>query len=520
MRGYRVLKQSGQLDRVATVKQALTEHQLGLTKEHFSPVVMGCGIASGEIIVRQYLLIRLGGIDLNRALLIALGTKGGQVVFPLPKEWRKILTQHGFKVANFWSALLWQFYVCALLLYGVAIIGKIAFTEIASAKKGDFCKKSYAYFVGLAAGNLPKRIDGRQSYDIISWYMQKYAKKLQVEVIKHSVNNSSPIVIDNVSVLPESSPLPELRGWGAIFKYVFWGLRAFVVALLDYSRGRWWHALLLNQAALSGQARLLPVDYLAKEYWFHNSGWIYRPLWTYDVEQAGSEIIFYFYSTNCEGFKTSPAEVPIPYGWKAANWSRYLVWDQWQADFIRKSVGPQAPVEVVGPIWFSSSMQDFDDIPENIVSVFDVQPMRNSFYCSLGLDIEYYIPSVANRFLEDIYMLLSNSHLKMALKRKRDVGRFSHPHYRNTIKNLETLSNFVMVNPDMAAWELIKKSKAVISMPYTSTALIGRELGKPSVYYDPTGMLRKDDSAAHGILILNGQEELKAWVRKALNVQH
>jgi len=512
MRGYRLLKQSGHLDRVAAVKQALTEHPLGFTKEHFSPVVMGCGASSGEIIVRQYLLVRVGGLDLNRALLIALGTKGGRVVFPLPKEWREILTQHGFKVANFWSALLWQFYVCALLLYGVAAIGKIAFAGIASAKKEKGNKKHYTYFVGLSAGNLPKQNDDRQSYDIVSWYMQRHVKKSQVKVIKHSVNNSSPIVIDNVSVIPEPSPLPELRGWGAIFKYVFWGLKAFVIALLDYSRGRWWHALLLNQAALSGQARLLPVDYLAKEYWFHNSGWIYRPLWTYDVEQAGSEIIFYFYSTNCKGFKISPAEVPIPYGWKAANWSRYLVWDQWQADFVRKSVGQYTRVDKVGPIWFSSSMQDFEDIPENIVSVFDVQPMRSSFYCSLGLDIEYYIPSVANRFLEDIYMLLSNSHLKMALKRKRDVGKISHPHYRNIIKKLETLPNFVEVDPDVAAQELIKKSKAIISMPYTSTALIGRELGKPSVYYDPTGMLRKDDPATHGIPILSGKSELYKWL--------
>lgn len=519
MRGYRLLKQSGHLDRVAAVKQVLTEYQLGLTKERFSPVVMGCGVASGEIIVRQYLLVRVGGLDLNRALLIALGTKGGRVVFPLPKEWREILTRHGFKVANFWSALLWQFYVFTLLLYGVATIAKIAFSGIASVKKGDFCKKPYAYFVGLSAGNLPNRINDRQSYDIVSWYMQRYAKKRQIEVIKHSVNNILPIVINTVSVLAQPSPLPELRGWMSVSKYVFWGLRAFVITLFDYSRGRWWHALLLNQAALSGQARLLPVNCLAKEYWFHNSGWIYRPLWTYDVEQAGSEVIFYFYSTNCEGFKTSPTEVPIPYGWKAANWPHCLVWDKWQADFVRKAVSSQALIDVAGPIWFSSGMQDFDDIPANIVSVFDVQPMRNSFYCTLGLDVEYYIPSVASRFLEDIYMLLSNSYLNMALKRKRDVGNLSHFHYRNTIKKLETLPNFVEVDPDFTAWELIEKSKAVISMPYTSTALIARELGKPSAYYDPTGMLTKDDSAAHAIPILSSQEELKTWLEKVLNEQ-
>lgn len=37
---------------------------------------------------------------------------------------------------------------------------------------------------------------------------------------------------------------------------------------------------------------------LAKKYYFNQSSHIYRPLWTYEAEKKGSEIIFYFYSTN------------------------------------------------------------------------------------------------------------------------------------------------------------------------------------------------------------------------------
>lgn len=51
----------------------------------------------------------------------------------------------------------------------------------------------------------------------------------------------------------------------------------------------------------------------------------------------------------------------------------------------------------------------------------------------------------------------------------------------------------------------------VIGMPFTSTALIARGLGKSSVYYDPTGQLQSDDRAAHGIPIISGPDQSRAF---------
>jgi len=53
-------------------------------------------------------------------------------------------------------------------------------------------------------------------------------------------------------------------------------------------------------------------------------------------------------------------------------------------------------------------------------------------------------------------------------------------------------------------------------MPFTSTALLGREMGKPSVFYDPHGVLQKNDRAAHGIEIMRGPGELKSWLAAVL----
>ena len=78
---------------------------------------------------------------------------------------------------------------------------------------------------------------------------------------------------------------------------------------------------------------------------------------------------------------------------------------------------------------------------------------------------------------------------------------------------LEKKSNLIEINPDASGYSVIEKWKAVISMPFTSTALIAKSLGKPSIYYDPSGIIQKDDRAAHGIPVITGKEELQSWVK-------
>ena len=200
----------------------------------------------------------------------------------------------------------------------------------------------------------------------------------------------------------------------------------------------------------------------------------------------------------------------IPYGWKAMTWPNYLVWDEWQADFVRKSVGSDVKIYKVGSIWFSSSKAKLPYLG-NAIAIFDIEPRRDSSYKILGVEFEYYIPIIANRFLGDISDVLIEVNLTMALKRKRSIGKLQHRSYQHFLNILRGKKEFIEIDYDIAATDLINKCKGVISMPYTSTALIARELGKPSVYYDPTGCIAKDDIAAHGIRVLSGIEELRKW---------
>jgi polysaccharide biosynthesis PFTS motif protein len=90
--------------------------------------------------------------------------------------------------------------------------------------------------------------------------------------------------------------------------------------------------------------------------------------------------------------------------------------------------------------------------------------------------------------------------------------------YLRKISQLSEKVNYTSIDPGLDALNIIQQTKACISMPFTSTALIAKHEGKPSVYYDPSGMICKDDRAAHGIPVLNNIDELQQWIEEVNKV--
>jgi len=517
MRGYRNLKNANRLDCIANIKRDLTKKKLNINEKLYSKYFFGAGIESAELVLRQYLLIRIGGTNFNKALLLVAGKANTRVSFSMPSEWIDIIEKYGFKVNKLKTILMWRLYVLMLLMIGILNIFKVIMASLNFLAKTKTRLDPYVYFAELNNGNLPKTAKFQFEHTIISWYLQWDSRKPNIRTICHDVPNSFNKLLGDIELNDRTSPIPELTSFNKLIKYVGWGLLSISIAFIDFFRWRWWHPLLLNQSALSAQARLASPNSLAKEYLFHNSNWIYRPLWTYDAEKLGATITFYFYSTNCESFRQGLGNSEITYGWGAMSWPRYLVWDEYQANFVRRCVGNQGEILIVGPIWFSNDSAQLSNIPHKSIAVFDVQPVRDSFYNLLALDFDYYTPTIANKFLMDIRDVLTEAECNMILKRKREIGKLCHPSYRGVLAKLSNCKNYIPIDPQVAAQEVIQNCFAVISIPFTSTALLGKELKKPSIYYDPSGLLNKDDLAAHGIEILQGKGELKCWLQSVMD---
>ncbi len=73
MRGFRLLKQSGQLAKISNIKEALTNTVIEQCQDRLSQHIFGAGTGMGEQVIRQYLLLRIGGTSLNKSILLYEG---------------------------------------------------------------------------------------------------------------------------------------------------------------------------------------------------------------------------------------------------------------------------------------------------------------------------------------------------------------------------------------------------------------------------------------------------------------
>jgi len=449
--------------------------------------------------VRQYLTVRILGISFNKEILYSVGAKK-PIRHPLPKEWRNALISKQIKVDNFSCALLWYGYVT--LLWGYGVLQWLKSFWSVPYKRQDL--GNYIYFHGLDKNNISHNAKG---HNIVNWYLQWKNKSQDINSACHSVKDLSNFKLNGLNIV-NTDGLPKLEGRQILYYYIYsiyLIVYSFIMILI-----RPYYGLMLGEILKLVRTSLADKDQLASDYLFHNSGPFYRPMWTYEVQRKGSRVLFYFYSTNNENFKTVDG-YPVQNTWHLISWPYYMTWDEYQADFVKRFAHGNPIVEDVGPIWFSSNDVEIS-VPLNSIAVFDVTPYRVSRYITLGSPTEFYVPRVANQFLNDIQKVLIQNNCTMAHKMKR-TNPYVHKKYNYNIKRLMQMQNYIEISADLDATQLIQKTKACISMPFTSTALIAQFKGKPSVYYDPYGTIQKDDIAAHGIPILSGIDELNTWVR-------
>jgi polysaccharide biosynthesis PFTS motif protein len=159
----------------------------------------------------------------------------------------------------------------------------------------------------------------------------------------------------------------------------------------------------------------------------------------------------------------------------------------------------------------------FQKKDKKILSVFDVIPVRPSFYTSLGYGIPPHSEEIALSFLEDIIEVFQDNSWEILWKTKRfnDSSVFSNAFIR---KRFNLTENYmIQVDPEVAATSLVEASDAVISMPFSSPSLIAKVKGVPSIYYDTSGFVRNTES--HGLSVLKSKVELKEWC-ESLSVNH
>lgn len=506
IRGYRLLQRRDNIDLIQELKHEIGVQALLTGKEKEHRLIFGAAAADADLATRQLLMRRIGGLGLNKALLVSLGNGNKKIVHPLPRTWIRVIEKYGFSVSRVRSTVLWYGFMGFQLLRSV----QRCWQRVSAPRQIDAGIKKYAYFWRLGRNNLP--VPGKTtSYDIFSWYIQSRSRHPEVEMLVHDIPGVGNGDVQGFPLVSVRSPFAGLSSgakWKLLGKYG----KAAGAAILHTLSGKWWSLCMLPEAVDAYCISLVPDNRLARDYLFHNSEWLYRPLWTYEAEKKGARVCLYFYSTNIESFINAKGVAKHTGSWNMLNWPDYIVWNEYQESFLRKQIQRNFRVHTDGPLWFSDSAEDMPVSGGRHIGVFDVSPVRFSVYATLGSSVDYYIPGVVIPFLDDIERSLSSTPYRMAVKLKRALGAAVDKSYASYIKKLGKRNNVLLIPPGISAFRMIETCDAVISLPFTSTAITARAAGKPSVYYDPSGMIHKDDPGAHGIEILSGAGELKQWL--------
>ena len=462
----------------------------------------------------QFLIQRRLYLVFNKNILAALGRESKELKLGLPKKWLLYLEQsRGFKADTKLNYLRWIIFILFWYCYGILKIFSFFFHGIF--KKEKINSKNYVYFDNLSKKSIPNK-SNLPSETIIDWYI-KYTKEKNIGIY-HGYIKSKAFKLKDKLISPSYFPFKVELSYIEWIQYL---IRCFFVAIYSFYaflRGDFSHALLLKEYPL---LYLSKKSNFGKKYFFHNSTHIFRPLWTYEAENKGAEIILYFYSTNNEFLKFEKGRIKNFDFPQFMSWNHFFVWNSFQANYVKDYL-PEVKVSVVGSIWFESSGKIFPklDSSKKIISIFDFQPFTEERYQLLGFPDRYMTSEVSKKFQNDIYEVFKKKDVLVVLKRKREALSYNDQSYIDFVNDLYSSKRFIQIDPGFSATKLIEKSFLTINFPMTSTANISRERNINTIYYDPISKVDKRDPSLSGIKLINGIDELNKYVENNLSIKN
>lgn len=506
MRGHKVLLKDNRPEYIAQLRNELANNPInGLSiKVNFNSNKNTC--------YHQFLVYRLINLDLNKALLTAIDDPKKRLYHPLPKQWRKILVDKGFKVPALWNKILWLQFNVKWFFVGLAV-GLLEILK-SNSKQNKKLSNLGAFFENLSSSNLTQSPDSNAK-NIVEWFCEQKEANT-VETINHSCKAASSFNVNGKSISFRPHALPGINSGLKLLKFSIWLVKQSWIALFNQQE-----RLLFRQLVFQKIAQLTKPNERYKMYFFHNSGHIFRPLWSYEVEKKGSQIIFYFYSTNNSSFKVKGKSKTQDYQWQVLNWPNYWIWNKEQLSFLKSYIQSDFKTITKGVIPFSCSIEkiNFEIYGTPTILVFDVQPFRTSFYASLATTVDYYSDENSELFFNLIDEVAKELNINVLIKRKRENHLISKK-YKKKLSDLLKKSYWNEISPSVDANSICFNLKPIasISMPFTSTALISSSHNIPTAYLDVIGNLETELFNDEKIPLIFGKRELSYWLKTFTNI--
>ena len=251
-----------------------------------------------------------------------------------------------------------------------------------------------------------------------------------------------------------------------------------------------------------------------ENYFFTQSYFYNQKLWVTDLSDKKFKAIMLWYSTNSRPVLSSISEnyniYPEIFFLRA---DIHYVWHSSEKEWLKNYISC-GEVRVCGPILFYNdtfkslkhSLYGLSDIN---ISVFDVPPKKNNF-------VIFYTFNYWKAFLDGILETCkeikeeTGSRIRIFLKPKRKISYFSlSPNYMPYLESKE--NDITLISMETSIYELCDISDAVVTIPFSSPAVLCHERKGNSTYYDPSKVLVRSEPRLDVPICFN-KEKLKQFI--------
>tara|TARA_B100000035_G_scaffold309713_1_gene316348 strand:+ start:2656 stop:4263 length:1608 start_codon:yes stop_codon:yes gene_type:complete len=489
-KGYRKLKVKEKLDTLHKIKSEIMDISLKYDDGFLNKILKK---NYSEDIFKQFLsnyFLSLGS-NFSFQFYYCISTKK-KFIYPLPREILVFIDNNYIKVNFFLSNIIWNTY---LILFFVK----------------NFFKSFFIYFESIFHYVKGKNIDSETNIFLGNNYFidQKFveenfffeqllnAKELRKKNIifenKTKIHSKKVINIEKFSFGPKT-----------FIQFIIFSKNFFKVLFVTFFKILKFD--LYSMIYFDEIIKLFKFEsaHISNTNFIFSDNWTYRPIWSYFSDESQNKAIYYFYSSNIEGFKLkNKSNIPF-FMLKNLTWENYVVFDEFQKNFIVK-LGKRE-------INFYYSLKFLNTNPvikkNRKIAVFDVMPYKKFETYLEDVRYESLSFNFRKKFISDIVSFKKKFNLEILIKPKRSFSLAHHKGYEFYLNKLKNDKVIEILEPQYDINKIIQSSDFSISCPFTSTALIAKSLNRPCIYYDTTGLVDTDDPAAHNVEVINSFEKL------------
>ena len=455
-----------------------------------------------EIIVRQLLLNKLANVNqISKSIFISFFLFKTVILF-LPLNYLYVFKQK-FRISLFFSSFFFYCHVFSKIISSIIIFLKFLFN-----KKFKF-KDNSMYLFGFPT--MATNFDPVGN-NFMNWILMNKDSDIK-SIYYNSTVKTSEITHKNINIIPTTNDALFIRlNSKQYIHFTIWFIIAATYSLFNFLFCKWWHLYLLPETLKFKYLLILNKSHLPKKIYFTLGNLVYRPMWSYALEYLGKDVILINYGPSISGVNYKKKLIHYP-GFLTQTWNNRYEYSFEYINYLKQKLLFKFKYKLHANIfWLDYEKEINIKSKMKKVTVFDSTPFSLDHQLSRLYFNQLGDENFAIKFIKDIAELAESLNIFLIIKQKKFTDNQISLKYRSYLNMLESHKNILRIE-NISATRLIYKSDAIITYPFTSAAIIAKNLKKRVCFYKPMRKQYTDSVQSLGIHICYSKIQLKNWLK-------